>query len=159
MSDKKKRICQMGHEVEKPAGLFGALVGVMALLVLAALASHVVGWIWNIPARLLNAFTVGAGATFLPFYFLAKGVRNLFAGGPAHRLASGQFGGMLGSALILFLIFYSMGAATVRPDGRPGVTFNPTCFTPDKPYYTDSPWELVYRFFFPYGMMFGSGCE
>ena len=361
ISDKKKRVCELGHEVEKPTGFFGGLIGMVLFIVLAALASHVVGWIWNIPARLLNAFTVGAGATFGPLAYFVKGMRNLFAGGPARRLAGGQFGGMLGGALVFLLILYSMTAATgggvdrsadsqkrqglssgaetvadrggdtqfsarviwsspirgsqkaqmhvrgnltrfdmdlgpsepsayllidkdkqtvavavprqkmyasestatgtgvwaefyrkqpaifgigepcaaafpvatnckytgqgvlggrtvaiweavlalegriltghiwvdsrlgriikvespggsielqdVRevpqpielftiptgntagPDGRPGATFNPMCFTPDKPYYTDSSWERVYRFFFPYGMMFGSGCE
>jgi hypothetical protein len=359
LSDKKKRVCPQGHQVEKRVGFFGGLIGIILFAVLAALASHVVGWIWNIPARLLNAFTVGL-MPIGPVYFFIKGVRNLFRGSPARGLAAGQFGSMLGSLLIVILIFYSMGAAAsggangsadsqkrqglssgaetvadrpgdtqfsatviwsspvrpaqkaqihvrknltrvdiavgpsqpsvylvidkdkqtiavvapgqpterestatgtgvwadfyrkqpaifgvgepcaaafpvatsckytgqgvlggrtvaiwegilaidgriltghiwvdsrlgriikvespggsielqdvqevsqpielftnptgyaTRPDGQPGATFNPTCFTPDKPYYTDSSWERVYRFFLPYGMMFGSGCE
>ena len=148
ISDKKKRVCRLGHEVEKPMGFWGGLFGIAMFIVFAALASHLAGWIWNIPARLLNAFTVGAGTSFLPLYFFVKGMGSLFGGGPARRLAGGQFGGMLGGALIFLLILHAMTAAMA-----------PACFTPDKPYYSDSSWERVYRFFLPYGMMFGSGCE
>jgi len=29
ISDKKKRVCQFGHQVEKPAGFFGGLIGIV----------------------------------------------------------------------------------------------------------------------------------
>lgn len=152
ISDKKKRVCPMGHDVEKAMPFFGGLILIPVLIVLAALATHVVGWIWDLPARLLNTFTVEAGMSILPVVGLIKGFRYLVDGGPSRRLAGGYFGMMLGAGLMFLLTAQSMSLATALPDGRPGVIFNPMCLTPDQPYYTERSAERVYRFFSPYGI-------
>ena len=100
-SQKKKRACSEGHNLEQPMSFFGALFGVILFVVAAALVSHVVGWFWNIPARLLSAFTVGAAMGLLPLAGLFKGVVGFVKGGPARQLAPRHFGLMLGGMLII----------------------------------------------------------
>ena len=95
VSDKKKQICQLGHEVEKPVGFFTNLLSIVAFIVLAAVATHAVDWIWSVPARLLQTFAVEGGMFLLPLFGLAKGLRHLSRSRPASRLAGGYFGIML----------------------------------------------------------------
>jgi hypothetical protein len=162
ISSKMKRTCPLGHQVEKPTGFFAGLIGVVGAIIVFALASHAVGWLWNVPARLLNAFTVGLGFSFLPLYFFVKGIHSLLMARPARRLAGGYLGMMLGGAIIGVVIEYSMATTWDAAKGRPdsvSAGVNLICFTPDTPYFTESDSERVYRFFLPYGFMFGSGCE
>jgi hypothetical protein len=83
-SKNNKRICPMGHTVEQPMSFLGGAFGVVLFVVAAAAAAHVIGWVWSIPARLLNAFTVGSLPLLVPFGLL-KGVARLLRGAPTCR--------------------------------------------------------------------------
>jgi len=142
----------MGHELEDPISFLGGLISIPLSILLATLATHAIGWVWNVPARLLHLLTVEGVMSIVPMATLITGFSHLLAGGPSKRLASGYLSITLGGGLMVLMTIQSMTLATAGPAGQTGMIFNPLCLTPDQKYYTDRSSERVYRFFFPYGL-------